>query len=232
MVTAVVHRTDTKTPDDALLKAEGQRSKGKPVSTYDSGIHSMERYDLGMPLTTFKSPTMQTNSPSNKATSDFTNDSRMERSQSTKQATASSSKLPTEFTPSAYIPRELRPTSIGDESVDLLNESGHLSLYGSSELFDESQGDKPFHMDEMSDSDLEIPPIDSDADVLSDSSLPLPSPPVPHAERAVYPMFTPSSPVKPSITRFSPPKGYPPIPPRTGNMSGTKLSLLFVVNCN
>ncbi|KAJ8309942.1 hypothetical protein KUTeg_011807 [Tegillarca granosa] len=68
-----------------------------------------------------------------------------------------------------------------------------LSMYGSSEIFDANNPDGPaYYEDRASDIDVDVPPLESDADVLSEVSLPLPSPPA-------YAKLPPGSPVRPFV---------------------------------
>lgn len=80
-----------------------------------------------------------------------------------------------------------------------------LSMYGSSEIFDANNPDgHGYYEDQASDIDVDVPPLESDADVLSEVSLPLPSPPA-------YAKLPPGSPVRPFVKPLYPESPKSPI---------------------
>ncbi|XP_069103594.1 uncharacterized protein [Argopecten irradians] len=167
-----------------LRPAYATISQAHPVSTMDSGIYTLEKNPMDIPLTSFKrgppppipvkppvvpthrsTPVSGTRSPQATEAQDLYQYGKLENSGNP-------------YPPSLMTSDNLM--SPGGHRFSLMSEKT-FSLYGSSEIFDanQQQRDKDFdENDSESDIEVEIPPLgDSDADILSDASLPLPSPP-------------------------------------------------------
>jgi len=95
------------------------------------------------------------------------------------------------------------PYSPGGHRFSLMSDKT-LSMYGSSEIFDANNPARhnDFEGEESeSDIDVEIPALDSDADILSDASLPLPSPPA-YVRIPRTGMKFDGSPISPAARKF------------------------------
>ncbi|KAK3095485.1 hypothetical protein FSP39_015251 [Pinctada imbricata] len=193
-VMADVHKDDSKLSDNSSGIINIQTVAGppvEPITPYDSELQKEGDNPMDIPLTSFRgSGKKKKNIPSplkvpelHLDPSSGTEDEVFDKVDGTEKYMYPMSSSPD--------PRGVRYSLMSDRT---------LSLYGSSEIFEASQEKGEFYDDLDSDLEVEIPPLESDADVLSDTSLPLPSPP-PFAKEPPSP-----SPPKPVIYDESPPR--------------------------